>query len=190
MLGVALAGGRTMEWCDTYSVGIVEIDNQHKLLLQSFSLIETAIQLDRGWSSVYYGVAELRELARQHFDFEEGLQRLFAYPHATAHRREHEQFFARLTAIERSCLQNCAESEVLALLRSWLMEHILGTDRDYARYICEGAAIVKTSTNRLLPESLATFPDTPDTSAECAECPPPTLSRITPRTSSLPASPS
>ena len=39
-----------MEWKDEYSMGILEIDNQHRLLLRSISVIEESIRLNQGWT--------------------------------------------------------------------------------------------------------------------------------------------
>ncbi|MCX7150158.1 MAG: hemerythrin family protein [Rhodocyclales bacterium] len=134
-----------MKWKNEYSLGIQEIDDQHRLLLSSFSVIEEAIKLKQGWSNVHYSIIGLKELARMHFTFEEALMRLFAYPEAKEHRSDHEYFFVRLAAIENNSLRNSTENELLEFLREWLTIHILQTDMGYARHILSGASVVRSA---------------------------------------------
>ncbi len=135
-----------MQWKDEYSVGILEIDNQHKLLLRSFSVIEESIKLDSGWSNTHYAIVELMQLARTHFDFEEAIMRMFGYPGTEAHRKEHRHFFAKVDSIEHHSLKETAEVEMVQFMRDWLKEHMMGHDEGYAEHIFSGAKIVK-STN-------------------------------------------
>jgi hemerythrin len=132
-----------MEWKDEYSVGILEIDNQHKLLLRSFSVIEESIKLDQGWSNTHYAIDELIRLAQMHFSFEEAMMRMFSYPGTDAHQREHQHFFAKLDNIERRSLEKNVEVEMVRFLKGWVTTHILGSDQGYAEHIFSGAQIVR-----------------------------------------------
>lgn len=134
-----------MKWKDEYSVGILEIDDQHKLLLRSFTTIEEAINRNEGWSHTHYAIMDLVQLAYMHFSFEDAIMRLFAYPNIEAHQKEHQSFFDRLESIERHSLTKSADVEMIQFLREWLATHILGSDRDYAHHIFSGAQIVRTS---------------------------------------------
>ncbi|OIR19227.1 bacteriohemerythrin [mine drainage metagenome] len=134
-----------MEWKDEYSIGIQEIDDQHKLLLRSFTAIEESIRSDQGWSNTHYAILELNQLASMHFTFEEALMKMFGYPETEAHKREHQRFFAEMGRIERHSLNKSAEVEMVQFLRSWLTTHILGSDRSYARHIFSGAQVVRSS---------------------------------------------
>jgi hemerythrin len=139
-----------MEWKDEYSVGILEIDDQHKLLLQSFTEIEESIKLGQGWSNTHYAILELNQLARMHFTFEEAIMHMFGYPETEAHKTEHQQFFAKMASIERHSLKKSAEVEMVQFLRSWLTSHILGSDRAYAKYIFSGAQVVRSTYDSLI----------------------------------------
>jgi hemerythrin-like metal-binding protein len=139
-----------MEWKDEYSVGILEIDDQHKLLLQSFTEIEESIKLGQGWSNTHYAILELNQLARMHFTFEEAIMHMFGYPEMEAHKIEHQQFFAKMASIERHSLKKSAEVEMVQFLRSWLTMHILGSDRGYAKHIFSGAQVVGSNYDSLI----------------------------------------
>jgi hemerythrin-like metal-binding protein len=134
-----------MKWKDEYSIGILEIDDQHKLLLRSFTAIEEAINLNEGWSNTHYAILELIQLAQMHFSFEDAIMRMFAYPDIEAHQKEHQSFFDKLASIERHSLKKSADVEMVQFLRGWLATHILGSDRGYAHHIFSGAQIVRSS---------------------------------------------
>lgn len=134
-----------MEWKEEYSVGITEIDNQHKLLLRSFSIIEESAKLNQGWSNTHYATVELRQLAYMHFSFEEAMMRMFGYPGTEVHQKEHLHFFDSLNRIERAALRNSADVEMIRFLQGWLVKHMLGSDKGYAKHICSGAQVVRSS---------------------------------------------
>jgi len=133
-----------MEWKDEYSLGILEIDNQHKLLMNGFSVIEDSITSDLGWSNTHYAIVELIKIAHMHFAFEEAMMRMFGYPGSDSHQKEHHHFFAKLDDIERLALKEKARIEIVDFMQGWLANHILVNDRGYAKHIFSGAQVVRT----------------------------------------------
>ena len=132
-----------MEWKDDYSIGILEIDDQHKLLMRGFSAIEEAIVRNSGWSDTHYAIVELIKIAHIHFTFEEALMRIFGFPGTEPHQKEHEHFFAKLDNIERLALKETAKIEIVTFMQDWLATHILANDRAYAKHILSGAQVVR-----------------------------------------------
>jgi hemerythrin len=135
---------RVMEWKDEYSLGILEIDNQHKLLLGSFADIAEAIQAGQGWSRTHFAIVHLIQLAHLHFSFEEAMMRMFGYRGTGAHEEEHRFFFAKLEDIEKRSLRKAVGAEIIQFLQDWLTAHIMGSDREYAKHIFSGAQVVRT----------------------------------------------
>ena len=133
-----------MEWKPEHSIGIQEIDDQHKKLIEIISSIERAIKLQRGWREIVYALVDLKIFARRHFEIEEALMRMYAFKDAAKHTEEHQYFFTRLAEIESKSVYAAAESELLKFLRDWLKDHILVADRSYAEHILSGASVVKT----------------------------------------------
>lgn len=131
-----------MKWRPEYSIGIREVDTQHERLLDLFAHLEQAIEKERSWSDIHFGLVNLLEFAEYHFAFEEALMRLFGYPGAEEHRQAHHGFIVRIKAKVKKTLLAEVEPDLLKMLRDWLVEHILGTDRDYARHILGGARVV------------------------------------------------
>ena len=130
-----------MHWRDEYSLGIPEIDNQHKTLIGLFDAIEEAVRLGKTWSTIYFHIAELRDFARFHFTCEEALMRLFAFPDINLHTAEHTHFLKFLSEMESSSLRKSVEKDMVKLLRSWVTKHIVGSDRDFSRHVLAGVAV-------------------------------------------------
>ncbi|MEI7843918.1 MAG: bacteriohemerythrin [Gallionellaceae bacterium] len=132
-----------MEWKNEYSLGIQEIDDQHKALLRSFNKIKEAIRTEQAWSGTHFSILELREHALSHFAVEEAMMRLFGYPETEAHRESHKLFLAKLEDISNSSIRKSASTKMLASLQEWLTNHIVESDKDYAQFILAGATVVR-----------------------------------------------
>jgi len=130
-----------MHWRDEYSLGIPEIDNQHKTLIGLFDAIEEAVKQGESWSTTYFHIAELRDFARFHFACEEALMRVFDFPDSSLHTAEHTHFLKFLSEMENNSLRKSVEKDLVKLLRSWVTKHIVGSDRDFSRHVLSGAAV-------------------------------------------------
>lgn len=131
-----------MEWQPAYSVGIAEIDNQHRELLGHFSAISEAILDKKSWSDIHFEIIELKEFAYFHFRFEDALMSLYGCPQRERHNSIHDQFLREIESYERSSLSQINDQAVMQLFGDWLVKHIQGDDRAYAQRILSGAKIV------------------------------------------------
>lgn len=131
-----------MDWKSEYSVGIDEIDKQHRVLLDYFSLIEDAVAAGGNWSSLHFILIQLHDYARIHFSVEETLMHMFAYPGTADHISLHQGFFAKLKELEQQSLTTDVTKGTVEFLHQWLLQHITGADKGYARHIAGGAPVV------------------------------------------------
>lgn len=138
--------GSVMKWSDECSVGIQEIDDQHKNLLKIFSRIEQSLKSADSWSDVHYGLLELRDAAHIHVLLEQALMRLFGFEGLARHISAHQYFFDRLAAMERQSLGTLTKQETITFLSDWFKKHICQADREYADYILSGAKVVRSET--------------------------------------------
>ena len=134
-----------MHWRDEYVLGIQEMDNQHKTLIQGFTAIEEAIRLEKNWSTIHFNITDLKDFARFHFACEEAQMRMFGYPEIKLHTAEHTHFFKVLSDIEINSIRKSVEKDLVKFLRLWLTKHIVGSDREVARHILSGASVMRTS---------------------------------------------
>ena len=134
-----------MHWRDEYVLGIQEMDNQHKTLIQGFTAIEEAIRLEKNWSTIHFNITDLKDFARFHFSCEEALMRMFGYPEIKLHTAEHTHFLKVLSDIETNSIRKSVEKDLVKFLRLWLTKHIVGSDREVARHILSGASVMRSA---------------------------------------------
>lgn len=134
-----------MDWRKEYSIGIPEIDAQHKQLFECIDRLESAGDGRQRELAVYYVMEQLNDYARVHFAVEEIVMRLFDYPGLDAHASEHRAFTEKLKELESSELIEDIHLQAGKFLREWLVQHIQGSDKRYAAYLLEnGGALNRT----------------------------------------------
>ena len=132
-----------MDWQKKYSIGIPEIDEQHKQLFDCIDRLESAGDERQRELAVYFVMEQLDDYARIHFAVEEIVMRLFDYPGLEAHAAEHRAFAQRLTQLKASELNEDIHAQAGKFLREWLVEHIQGSDKLYATYLLDNGATLK-----------------------------------------------
>lgn len=124
-----------MEWKSEYSVGIREIDEEHKLLLGYIARLDAAREDRQRDVAVYYALGELDEYVRVHFTVEEVIMRVFGYPGRDAHVRAHRSFAEYVKSMQKAALKRDTRDEISAFLKDWLVNHIMAADRQYADFL-------------------------------------------------------
>jgi len=121
------------------SIGVEEIDSQHKELLEHFDRLLNACEEGRGMEELKMLLSFLDRYVRTHFNDEEALQLLWHYPGFEAHHKEHESFVERISKlqgeIEREGVAVYHVVETNNLLFKWLVSHISKVDRELGRFL-------------------------------------------------------
>jgi hemerythrin len=125
-----------MEWNDKLSVGIEEIDDQHKALVELLNQLHTAIHEKHGTAACMEILDKLVEYTRVHFTVEESLMRILSYPEYEDHHEEHDKLIRQVVELQQKLKSGKANIsfELLHFLRGWLSHHILETDKAYVPY--------------------------------------------------------
>ncbi len=127
--------GEQIEWSSDFSVGIQEIDEQHKVLVNILNDLTEAIEERRGTKVRNQIIDRLFEYTRVHFTVEESLMRILDYPKYEQHKHEHEALVSQLTEfIKKINSETISTYELLFFLRSWLINHIIGSDKAYKEH--------------------------------------------------------
>ena len=122
------------KWMPEYSVGIDEIDAQHRKLVNILNRLFIAVSKREG-DQVIAGVLDaLTDYTRTHFALEEQLLHLAQYAELEAHMKEHHKLLEKLHALCRKHLEEEKPIyfEMLSFLKAWLKEHIQGEDAKYS----------------------------------------------------------
>ncbi len=121
-----------MQWKDDYSLQIPEIDKEHQILADCITEIEEAVSAGERWLVVHSAIGKLIYLARTHFILEETLMRIQSYADIETHIGSHNDFLAKLKDMESASLNSVLSEESVAQLHTWLVEHIVSDDKQYA----------------------------------------------------------
>ena len=72
--------------------------------------------------------------AYEHFRFEEEYMQKIHYPNFVKHRRIHKDFDDLIYAYSRDLLEGkiVLNSEIIKIIRNWLVDHILNEDKKFA----------------------------------------------------------
>lgn len=121
-----------VEWRASLSVGIDEIDLQHKQLLENFNNLLSACKTGEGVDELRRLLLFLDEYVTRHFRDEEALQVKHSYPEYAGHKKEHDAFIQRLHALRQEIVSEGAGlhhvMETNTMLLKWLLNHISTVD--------------------------------------------------------------
>jgi hemerythrin-like metal-binding protein len=120
-------------WKNEYSVGVFEIDNQHKKLVMLINTLFDAMkqgQANRVLGSI---ISELLFYAQTHFRTEEKYFDQFNYKETEEHKVVHQSFISEMEKFKAGFDSGkiTLSLDVFNFLKSWLDEHILGEDKKY-----------------------------------------------------------
>ncbi len=121
-------------WSDEYSLGLPEIDEQHKVLFAVLNKLWISI-VNRGSREEQLVILdELERYTVSHFTAEEVFMRATNYADFEEHKKAHKAFVDRLAQEKRNVLAGGSLSlDLLKVLKDWLADHILVTDKAYAK---------------------------------------------------------
>ena len=123
-------------WSDAMSVGIAEIDDQHKMLVDILNRLFHAVVQRESHEITIEILDTLVDYTKTHFGLEEKLLQDAGYDPAefVAHQREHHAFIEKISsAANKHLVEGKSVSfEIINFLKHWLQDHILVTDKKYA----------------------------------------------------------
>lgn len=124
-----------IRWRSSMTVDDGVIDHDHRHLIDIINHFGEHVSLGTaGLPAAVDVLHALKFYAETHFVREEGLQRLIDYPDAGSHHDEHQRLLTTLgeiTAKTRSVTEADTATvvpELIKLLRSWLLDHIIKRD--------------------------------------------------------------
>lgn len=121
-----------MKWNDKYSMGIVEIDEQHKKFFELSEVLNEATEINEIKDILLF----LEEYMQFHFNTEESIMKKYNYELIENHKKLHNDLKEKVTGyIELYFLGNYSFIEELEeFVQEWICEHILEEDRKYKEF--------------------------------------------------------
>jgi len=132
-----------IEWSEELSVGVPEMDDQHRQLIALLNQFYTAVEQgerEEGIRTLFQGVDDYTVF---HFSAEEQFMERIGYPDLAAHQKTHAMFRQEYrSAMERHEQgDRKAVRDLVAFLFSWLYTHISKTDRRYGLHARQQAGL-------------------------------------------------
>ena len=124
-------------WDDSLSVGIEAIDQDHKKLLSLINNLQTSVLYPTGESFERQALSELVDYTKYHFAREEKLMQENGYPDFEPHKQQHEQMISKVVSYMEAYEQDREGTvdELTGFLKTWLINHIAGTDKQYSQFL-------------------------------------------------------
>ncbi len=121
--------GKTI-WKPEYSVGVAEIDAQHRYLFELWQMLDSIKEEQGNLRSRRQALVSLLDYIDLHFTTEEACYR--EHPRYEEHRRIHRAFVDRVHEFERDMEEDHLDMPAMVdFLRDWLIDHIVNTDIRY-----------------------------------------------------------
>lgn len=128
-----------VEWRDDLSIGVLEVDIQHKLLFDKFNAFVNAYQSNQNADEIMRMFWFLEAYAVTHFKEEEKLMQQIRFPDYVTHREKHIAFIDQINKMkERLKVEGLSQNLVTTMtgfITGWLIEHISTMDRAIGRFV-------------------------------------------------------
>ncbi len=124
-----------IEWDDSFSVNNAELDSQHQKWVEMYNDMDESILTGKVLpKDGAEALKAMQDYARYHFSCEEEYLRKSNYPNFIEHRRLHKDFENLLYGYLRKTHDGeiVLNTEIISLLKDWLLDHILKEDKKYA----------------------------------------------------------
>lgn len=129
-----------IEWNPSMSVGVKMIDEEHMRLIEIVNELSDALEEGKALVVLEGLLEAVVSFASYHFQHEESLFLRTAYPDAIHHIREHERLKSNIKDIQKRYRQAPSPeilTEVFVFTKDLFMNHALGIDVGYAKYLRE-----------------------------------------------------
>jgi len=120
-----------IKWNDGLSVGIEELDNDHKKLLDIINKLSEAIDKNVEVSILEEIFISLEKYALVHFNREEAYIQKCAKVNLREHKKQHDSFTAKIPELKQKLLNSkeyINAQEITVFLTDWLVNHIIEED--------------------------------------------------------------
>ena len=132
-----------VNWNVSLSVGVSEVDQQHRKLISIINMLDDAARAGKGSEVISEILDRLIIYTATHFKTEEKYFDEFEYAEADEHKEEHATFIERVAKYSAD-LNSGSEAgrravaeELMSFLELWWKYHILETDMKYAKLFRE-----------------------------------------------------
>ncbi len=130
---------KDMVWSRVLSVGVDEIDEDHRKLVGIFNTLNHSVVARESQEYLAAVLEELINCTVWHFSHEERLMLKYRYAEAVEHKAEHRELIQSARDLQQKILQagGPVTDEHIVFLERWLTEHILTADMRLGSFLSQ-----------------------------------------------------
>jgi len=129
---------QAVEWNEKFSTGVVEIDDDHKILVALANRCSALFDSQEQGKEIGAILYELQDYTAHHFQREECIMKVCEYPNLEKHKQVHHMLNQEIHNLFKK--HNLGQLDALSLLNffsTWLNEHVTYMDKAIIPY-CQG----------------------------------------------------
>lgn len=119
-------------WKDAFALGIPMVDAQHQGFFDILNNLYAGVVAGAKPDVLTNAHNDLKFYAAKHFSDEEEYLQTVGYPAVAEQQLQHAKFVQYL---ESADVTRTDARATLSFLKDWMLQHILGTDRRYERWL-------------------------------------------------------
>jgi hemerythrin len=128
-----------IDWNDILSVGIEQMDDEHKELFRRINALLVGLLGPEGSANISELTAAIYDYTVFHFTDEQELMRKENYPRYEQHKTLHDAFLKEWAEIQAQLTSGQFSAPLLIRIQdkvvNWLLDHIAKVDHDYSDFI-------------------------------------------------------
>jgi len=124
-----------IEWKNEYSVGVKEIDEQHKIIIKLINELHFVITGEKDKEELEHILEQLANYGGYHLANEEKYFDKFGYVEADEHKAIHQQYRNTILEFQKKFKINKIKTifEAIDFLEDWWIGHINNIDKRYTK---------------------------------------------------------
>jgi len=123
-----------INWDNSFSVGVDDIDKQHQKLIELINDLHDAMMCGKNDAVLESVLASVADYTDYHFSFEENLMDETGYPDSAEHKAAHQEIKTKLQGLQADFPHHKAGANmrVMEFLQNWLIGHVITAEQDVA----------------------------------------------------------
>ncbi|MFH1851379.1 MAG: citrate (Si)-synthase [Candidatus Neomarinimicrobiota bacterium] len=129
--------GLALNWDDSLSVGIFEIDNDHRALVEHLKLLIEAYHTGKADHKIHELFSFLEDYVKKHLSLEEHYMEKYNYPEYEEHKRQHEEFKELCCSLRDEFKEKGGTTRLVILVKQMLVDHFTAHVRTVDRKMAD-----------------------------------------------------
>lgn len=130
---ITATGDNLIDWTTELTLGISEMDDQHKQLISLINNVYAAFRQDKNKKEIKENLKSFIDFASYHFGKEEQYFEQFGFKEAKNHTDEHQTFIKKVKQFQTDYNANKIKflDDIMTYIKEWLFNHLTNTDSQY-----------------------------------------------------------